>query len=173
MVSTLFAIPAHPMKKLLLAIALCLAACASRPDLADWTPPIQNSRASFLWKHRGGSLAGDAAITNDVRGDVVIRLTKDLPKPLLEITSMADGRFAADGPLAGGGWSGDASRAPQRFALWTSLAAAWRGAHPARDGRQEVQTDTYRAAVWKEAGRIRELTVSSNDNGEVIRLVFR
>jgi hypothetical protein len=161
------------MKQILLAIALCLGACASRPDLADWTPPVQNSRASYLWKHRGGSLAGEAEITNDVRGNVVIRLTKDLPKPVLEITSMTDGRFAADGPLAGGGWSGDASRAPQRFGLWTSLAAAWRGAHPARDGQQEVQADTYRAAVWKEGGRIREVSVSSVDNGEVIRLVFR
>lgn len=161
------------MKKLLLALTLCLAACASRPDIADWTPPIQNSRATFLWKHRGGTLAGDADITNDIRGDMVIRLTKDLPKPLLEITSMADGRFSAEGPLAGGGWSGDASRAPVRFSLWTALAAAWRGSFPARDGRQEVHTDSYRAAVWKESGRTRELSVSSSDNGEVIRLVFR
>jgi len=161
------------MKKVLLAFTLCLAACASRPDLADWTPPIQNSRADFLWKHRGGSLAGEADITNDIRGDMSIRLTKELPKPLLEITSMTDGRFSAEGPLAGGGWSGDASRAPARFSLWTALAAAWRGAYPARDGRQEVHTDSYRAAVWKEGGRIRELSVSSNDNGEVIRLVFR
>jgi hypothetical protein len=160
------------MKKLLLALVLCLAACASSPDLSDWTPPIQNSRASFLWKHQGGSLAGEADITNDVRGDMSLRLTKDLPKPLLEITSMTDGRFSASGPLAGGGWSGDASRAPLRFSLWTALAAAWRGSFPARDGRQEVHTDSYRAAVWKEAGRIRELSVSSNDNGEVIRLVF-
>lgn len=162
-----------PMKKLLLAFSLCLAACASHPDPTTWTPPLQNSRAGFLWKHSGGSLAGDATITNDVRGNVVIRLTKDLPKPLLEITSMTDGKFTASGPLAGGGWSGDASRAPIRFSLWTALASAWRGAHPARDGRQEVHTDTYRAAVWKESGRIRELSVSSSDNGEVIRLVFR
>ena len=160
------------MKKALLAIALCLGACASRPDLADWTPPIQNSRASFLWKHSGGSLAGEADFTNDVRGNVVIRLTKDLPKPLLEITSMTDGQFAAAGPLAGGGWSGDASRAPLRFSLWTALVTAWRDAHPARVGRQEVRTDTCRAAVWKEAGRIRELSVSSGDNAEVIRLDF-
>ncbi|MEI8310287.1 MAG: hypothetical protein WCH98_05985 [Verrucomicrobiota bacterium] len=161
------------MKIFLLAFTLCLAACASRPDLSDWTPPIQNSHAAFLWKHRGGSLAGEADITNDIRGDMSIRLTKELPKPLLEITSMTDGRFSAEGPLAGGGWSGDASRAPARFSLWTALAAAWRGAYPARDGRQEVHTDSYRAAVWKDAGRIRELSVSSNDNGEVIRLVFR
>lgn len=160
------------MNKILIACALCLTACSSVPDSVDWTPPIQNSRASFLWKHTGGSLAGDADITNDVRGNAVIRLTKDLPKPLLEITSMTDGHFSATGPLAGGTWSGDASRAPLRIRLWTSLAAAWRGAHAARDGRQEVQTDTYRAAVWKEAGRIREITVSSSDNNEVIRLVF-
>ncbi|MEI6491200.1 MAG: hypothetical protein WCO94_01535 [Verrucomicrobiota bacterium] len=161
------------MKKLLLGIALCLASCASRPDLSDWTPPVQHSRAAFLWKHQGGSLAGEADITNDVRGDMSLRLTKELPKPLLEITSMTDGRFSAEGPLAGGGWSGDASRAPARFSLWTALAAAWRGAYPARDGRQEVHTDSYRAAVWKDSGRIRELSVSSNDNGEVIRLDFR
>lgn len=160
------------MKKLLLATVLLLGACASQPDLANWTPPVQNSRASFLWKHIGGSLAGEADLTNDVRGNVIIRLTKDLPRPLLEITSMTDGKFYASGPLAGGGWAGEATRAPVRFSLWTALAAAWRGASPARDGRQEVHTDSYRAAVWKEAGRIRELSVSSSDNGEVIRLVF-
>jgi hypothetical protein len=160
------------MKKLL-PLMLLLAGCASQPDAVNWTPPIQNSRATFLWKHRSGTLAGEADITNDVRGNVVARLTKDLPKPLLEITSMTDGHFSATGPLAGGGWSGDASRAPVRFSLWTALTAAWRGAYPARDGRQEVHTDSYRAAVWKESGRIRELSVSSSDNGEVIRLVFR
>lgn len=160
------------MKKLL-PFLLLLAGCATQPDAVNWTPPIQNSRATFLWKHRGGTLAGEADITNDVRGNVLVRLTKDLPKPLLEITSMTDGQFSATGPLAGGGWSGDASRAPVRFSLWTALAAAWRGAYPARDGRQEVHTDSYRAAVWKESGRIRELSVSSSDNGEVIRLVFR
>lgn len=160
------------MKKLLLASVFLLAACASRPDLANWTPPLQNSHASFLWKHSCGSLAGEAELTNDVRGNVIIHLTKGLPRPLLEITSMTDGNFYVSGPLAGGGWSGMASRAPKRFALWTALAAAWRGACPARDGRQEVNADSYRAAVWKEAGRIRELSVSSFDNGEVIRLVF-
>lgn len=159
------------MKKLLL--LLLLAGCASQPDITGWTPPLQNSRATFLWKHAGGTLAGEVDITGDVRGNVVMRLTKGLPTPLLEFTSMTDGKFHASGPMAGGGWSGDASRAPVRFALWTALAAAWRGAHPARDGRQEVHTATYRAAVWKEAGRINELSVSSTDNGEVIRLVFR
>ncbi|MFA7344488.1 MAG: hypothetical protein WC003_09300 [Terrimicrobiaceae bacterium] len=161
------------MKKLLLAFTLCLGACASVPGPVAWTPPVQNSRATFLWKHRSGCLAGDADITNDICGNMVLRLTKDLPKPLLEITSMTDGHFSALGPLAGGGWSGDASRSPVRFSLWTALAAAWRGACPARDGRQEVHTDSYRAAVWKDSGRIRELSVSSSDNGEVIRLVFR
>ena len=161
------------MKTPLLLLSLLLAGCATQIDTADWTPPLQNSRASFLWKHTGGVLAGDAAITSDVRGNVVMRLTKNLPAPLLEFTSMTDGKFHASGPMAGGGWSGDASRAPTRFALWTALAAAWRGAHSARDGRQEVHTATYRAAVWKEAGRINELSVSSTDNGEVIRLVFR
>lgn len=161
------------MKKFLLAACLCLGACASGPEPVVWTPPMQNSLASFLWNHSGGSLAGTAEITNDVRGNLVIRLTKDLPRPLLEITSMTDGKFSTSGPLAGGGWSGDASRAPERFSLWTALAAAWRGAYPARDGRQEVHTDSYRAAVWKEGGRIKELSVSSSDNGEVIRLVFR
>lgn len=160
------------MKKLLLATALGLVACSSHPEFSEWTPPLQSSRATFLWKHGSGLLAGEAGITNDVRGNMVLRLTKDLPKPLLEITSMTDGRFSAEGPLAGGGWSGDPSRAPMRFSLWTALAAAWRGACSARDGRQEVHTDSYRAAVWKESGRIREISVSSNDNGEVIRLVF-
>lgn len=161
------------MKKLLLATVLSLSACASGPEPSAWVPPLQNSRASFLWTHPGGSLAGSAEITNDVVGNVSIRLTKNLPRPLLEITSLLGGRFYAEGPLAGGGWSGPADRAPVRFSLWTALAAAWRGAHPARDGRQEVHTATYRAAVWKENGRIRELSVSSTDNGEVIRLVFQ
>jgi len=153
--------------------ALLLAGCASGPSPDVWSPPIQNARAGFLWKHSGGTLAGDADITSDASGNVGIRLTKSLPAPLLELTSLASGRFYASGPLAGGGWSGEASRAPVRFALWTALAAAWKGAQPAKDGRQEVHTDTYRAALSKEAGRVRELSVSSTDNGEVIRLVFR
>ncbi len=99
-----------------------------------------------------------------------MRLTKN--RPLLEIASLVDGRFSAAGPLAAGQWSGDAALAPIRFSLWTALAAAWRGAHSARDGRQEVHTASYRAVVWKENGRIRELSVSSTDTGEVVRLVF-
>jgi len=152
---------------------LCLSGCASGPSADLWSPPLQNASAGFLWKHVGGTLAGDADITSDAAGNVGIRLTKSLPSPLLEFTSLANGHFYASGPLSGGGWSGDASRAPVRFALWTALAAAWRGSQPAKDGRQEVHTDTYRAALWKEGGRIRELSVSSTDNGEVIRLVFR
>jgi len=66
-----------------------------------------------------------------------------------------------------------AGRAPARFALWPALADAWRGTRPAKDGQQEVHTATYRAAVWKDSGKLRELSVISADNGEVIRLVFR
>lgn len=136
-------------------------------------PPLENSRAAFLWKQPGGSLAGDADLTSDARGNFRIRLTRSVPSPLLDCTSMADGYFRASGPLAGGGWTGDVSRAPARFALWPALADAWRGTRPAKDGRQEVHTATYRAAVWKDSGKLRELSVISADNGEVIRLVFR
>ena len=160
------------MKKFLLSLLL-LAGCAAGPDPDAWTPPIKTARAAFLWSHTGGDLAGDADITGDVRDNVSVRLTKNLPAPVLDLNSMGDGKFYASGPMAGGGWSGAADRAPQRFALWTALAAAWRGAQTAKDGRQEVHTATYRAAVWKEAGKIKELSVSSSDNGEVIRLVFR
>jgi len=158
------------MKRLLLPLALALTGCASGPDPASWTPPIQHSRATFVWNHPGGTLAGKADITNDIGGNVEIRLSTE--RPMLDIASLTDGRFSASGPLSGGGWAGHADRAPIRFRLWTSLTSAWRGAHPARDGRQEVHTDSYRAAVWKESGCIRELSVSSSDNGEVIRLVF-
>jgi hypothetical protein len=157
------------MKNLLL--ALLLVGCASRPE--GLTPPVQISRAAFLWNRAGGALAGDADLTGDARGNLLIRLTKSLPSPLLECTSMTNGKFHAEGPLAGGAWSGDAPRAPVRLALWTALAAAWRDAQPAKDGREEIHTASYRAAVWKDSGKINELSVSSNDNGEVIRLVFR
>jgi len=153
--------------------ALVLAGCATSPEQPAWIPPIQQARATFLWKHAGGTLAGEAEITSDAAGNVAIRLTKSLPSPLLELTSLSQGTFRASGPLSGGGWSGESTRAPNRFALWTALAAAWRGSQLAKDGRQEVHTASYRAAVWKESGTIRELSVSSSDNGEVIRFVFR
>jgi len=157
------------MKNLL--VAFLLAGCVSPPSTL--MSPVQISRAAFLWKQTGGTLAGEAEMTADVRGNLLIRLTKGLPPPLLEYTSLTDGKFRVSGPLAGGTWSGDACRAPIRLALWTALAAAWRDATPAKDGRQEVHTATYRAAVWKDAGKIKGLSVSSTDNGEVIRLVFR
>lgn len=160
------------MKYLLLPLLL-LAGCASGPDPVSWTQPVRSEQAAFLWKHSGGSLAGNATILSDSTGNVMIQLNKNLPQPLLELTSTRVGQFSATGPLAGGGWSGDASNAPLRFSLWTALAAAWRGAQPANEGRQEVHTSAYRAAMWKQGGRLRELSVSSSDNGEVVRLVFR
>jgi len=117
-------------------------------------------------------MSGDAIMTYDMAGNVMVRLLKNVPQPLLETTSTSDGRFFASGPMAAGGWSGRASNVPLRFSLWNAIAEAWRGSLSARDGRQEVHTASYRAAVWKENGRIRELSVSSTDNGEVIRLVF-
>jgi opacity protein-like surface antigen len=155
-----------------LAAALCLSACAVSPNSAEWVQPVHNQNAIFLWKHSGGSLSGKVVITYDISGNVMIRILKDLPKPLLEITSTRDGKFFATGPLSGGGWSGTGDRVPVRFSLWKAVAEAWRGAIPARDGAQEVHTQTYRAAISKVAGRVRELSVSSSDNGEVIRLVM-
>lgn len=154
------------------ALVLMVASCASVAGASEWVEPVHNQSATFLWEHTGGKLSGTAVITYDFAGNVMIRLLKNVPKPLLETTSTRDGRFFARGPLAGGGWSGNADRVPLRFSLWKALAEAWRGAIDARDGPQEVHTQTYRAAVMKESGRVRELSVSSTDNGEVIRLVM-
>lgn len=158
-----------------LTMVFSLASC-SAPDgggsASDWVEPVHSQRATFLWRHPGGTVAGEAVITYDIAGNVMIRLTKGLPRPVLEVVSTREGRFSASGPFAGGGWTGDAARIPLRYALWQALAEAWRGSIPARDGRQEVHTASYRAAVWKDGGRIRELAVSSLDNGELIRLVF-
>lgn len=161
------------MRLAILLLGLVLTGCATRGPLVDWVEPVHSRPAAFLWKHAGGTLTGDAVITADISGNVAIRLSKNLPKPLLETLSTRDGHFEASGPLAGGGWSGRVDRIPLRFSLWQALAEAWRGAVPARDGRQEVHTASYRAAVWKDNGRIRELSVSSTDNGEMVRLVFR
>ena len=162
-------------KSLLLAVfvSVLLSACAVSPNSAQWVQPVHNQAAVFLWKHSGGSPSGNVIITYDISGNVMIRMLKDLPKPLLEVTSTRDGKFLASGPLSGGGWAGTADRVPVRFSLWKAVAEAWRGAIPARDGPQEVHTQTYRAAIWKVGGRIRELSVSSSDNGEVIRLVMQ
>ncbi len=157
------------------ALAGLLSACSSvggDGSPSDWIEPVHTQRASFLWRHPGGTVAGEALITYDISGNVLIRLTKGLPRPVLEVVSTSTGEFSASGPFAGRGWSGPASRVPLRHALWQALAEAWRGAIPARDGRQEVHAASYRAAVWKDGGKIRELAVSSTDNGELIRLVF-
>ncbi len=156
-----------------LLLALALAGCSSTTSAPRWIEPVHTQNAAFLWKHSGGTLMGDASITYDLSGHVMIRLSKNLPSPLLETVSTAQGQFSASGPLSGGGWTGPANRVPVRFSLWQALSEAWRGAIPARDGRQEVHTSSYRAAVWKENGRVRELSVSSTDNGEMVRLVFR
>lgn len=160
-------------KYIFFGLVLFLEACAFIPEPTRWTPPITNAQAAFLWQHGDGSLVGDAIITSDARGNVMIRLTKNLPRPLLKITVTADGKCIATGAISAGGWSGDVARAPVRFRLWLALAGAWRGALAAPEGRQEVNAAIYRAAVWKESGRIRELSVSSNDNSEMIRLIFR
>lgn len=134
---------------------------------------MENARAGFLWKRGAGRLAGDAEITSDARGNVRIRFTKTSSSgPLLEITSTTDGNFRATAPEAPGSWSGQADNVPLHLSLWAALAPAWRDALAAPEGRQEIHAAAYRAAIRKESGRVRELCVSSSDNGEVIRLVF-
>lgn len=160
------------LRVILAAICLILSACATMSPSALWTEPVTVKRAAFLWRHAGGTLSGDAVVTHDQAGNVSIRLLKNLPRPLLEVTSSASGEFFADGPLAGRAWSGSPNRAPDRLSLWTAACEAWRAALSAREGQQEVHTPAFRAAVWKENGSLRELTVSSNDNGQLIRLVL-
>lgn len=158
-----------------LLLCLLLAGCAAQPTdrtvPAVPAAPLDHSRAGFLWSRAGGSLAGDADIASASDGRFVLRLTKNLPSPVLEFTASPDGKFSVSGPLAGGRWSGGSI--PARFAVWPALAGAWQWARPASDGRQEVHTATYRAAMWKESGKLREITVSSNDSGEVVRLIVR
>jgi hypothetical protein len=155
-----------------LLLCLVLAGCAAQPSarVAPTAPP-DHSRAAFLWSRPGGSIAGDADIASAPDGRFSLRLTKNLPSPLLEFTASPDGKFSVSGPLAGGRWRG--SSPPARLALWPALASAWQWARTASDGRQEAHTATYRAALWKESGKLRELTVSSNDSSEVVRLIVR
>lgn len=152
---------------------LLIVGCASIPSRVIWVPPVVSAQAAFLWKYRGGSLIGEAIITSDSQGNILIRLTKNLPRPLLEVTVTAQGKCHVRGPMSAGGWSGDVSRVPVRFRLWTALAEAWRGARWMPDGHREIHTPTYRAAIWKKSGHVRELSVSSTDSGEVVQLVFR
>ncbi len=147
-------------------IAILLAGCAVRPEI--FTAPLQSSHATFFWKHEGGTLSGDAELTSDAMGNLLLRLSGS--RLLLECRSMADGKFYAAGPLAGGTWSGEASQTPLRLTLWTAMAAAWRDAQAAKEGCQEVHTATYSAAIRRISGKILEITVKSADNGEVIAL---
>jgi hypothetical protein len=135
---------------------------------------MENARAGFLWKHGGENFAGDAEIASDACGNILIRLTEAPSlRMLLEITSRTDGTFRATGPLVSRGWSGRVDNVPLPLGLWAALAAAWRDVRGAAEGSQEFHTDVYRAAVRKKSGHVRELSVSSRDNGEVIHLVFR
>jgi len=149
---------------------LLLGACASAP--VPWTAPVQHTVAGFSWKRGAKSLAGDAEITSDARGNVRIRFTKT-SNPLLEITSTTDGNFRTTAPEAPGNWSGRTDNVPLHLSLWSALAQAWRDALAAPEGFQEIHAAAYRAAIRKESGRVRELSVSSSDTAEVIHLVFR
>ena len=152
-------------------VALLFAGCSATRELTTFET-ASSEKALIRWQRKGVSLVCDAVCARSKNGAVLVRLYKQSPAPLAEFRLGSENYFAAKGRLAGRGWSGPAPGAPATFSSWIAFLAGYQESAFLETGARQVQTAATRVAYTKSGGKLKALSVSNTDTGEVISAVF-
>ena len=152
-------------------VALLFAGCSATRELTAFEA-ASSEKALIRWQRKGVSLVCDAVCARSKNGAVLVRLYKQSPAPLAEFRLGPENYFAAKGRLAGRGWSGPAPGAPATFSSWIAFLAGYQESAFLETGARQVQTAATRVAYTKSGGKLKALSVSNIDTGEVISAVF-
>jgi hypothetical protein len=156
---------------LLVCVALLFAGCSATRELPAFET-ASSEKALIRWQRKGVSLVCDAVCARSQNGAVLVRLYKQSPAPLAEFRLEAENYFAARGRLAGRGWAGPAPGAPTTFSSWIAFLTGYQESAGLETGARQVQTAAARVAYTKSGGKLKALSVSNTETGEVISAVF-
>ncbi|HEY5707163.1 MAG TPA: hypothetical protein VIS96_16505 [Terrimicrobiaceae bacterium] len=152
-------------------VALVLGGCSAGRELAAFEA-ASSEKALIRWHRKGVSLVWDAVCARSSNDTVLVRLYKQSPASLAEFRLGPENDFTATGRLAGRGWAGPAPSAPAIFSSWIAFLAAYQDSAGLGPGSRQLQTATTRVASTKSDGRLKALSVSNTETGEVISAVF-
>ncbi|HEY5811352.1 MAG TPA: hypothetical protein VIT23_01715 [Terrimicrobiaceae bacterium] len=151
-----------------LALALLVVGCATHRDFGTFDP-ASSEKALIRWQRRGSSLVYDAVCARGQGGSVVVRLYKQSPAPLAEFRLEPNHSFSAQGRLVGRGWTGLDSDAPKAFKSWISFLTAYQAA---QTGSPEAHSPAIRVTSTKSGDKLKVLSVSNTQTGEVVSAIF-
>jgi hypothetical protein len=156
---------------LLICVALLFTGCSATRELTAFEA-ASSEKAIIRWQRKGVSLVCDAVCARSQNGAVLVRLYKQSPAPLVEFRLESESYFAAKGRLAGRGWAGPAPGAPTTFSSWIAFLTGYQESASLETGARQLQTAATRVAYTKSGGKLKALSVSNTDTGEVISAVF-
>jgi hypothetical protein len=149
--------------------ALLIAGCVATRELATFQPD-SSEKALIRWQRKGRSLVYEAVCARARDGSVSVRLYKQSPMPLAEFRLGSANFFEASGRLAGRGWAGLVADAPSAFSTWVWFLTAYqRFVEP---GSPSLKSETVRVAFTKSGDKLKVLSVSNSENGEVVSAIF-
>lgn len=149
--------------------ALLMAGCLASREFTTFEP-ASSEKALIRWQRKGKSLVYDAVCARAKDGSVVVRLYKQSPTPLAEFRLGPDSSFDARGRLVGSGWNGPATDAPPVFSAWLWFLTAYQ--RSAQPGAAPLQSATMRVTSTKSGNRLKVLSVSNTETGEVVSAIF-
>ena len=158
------------MKRVLLAcFALLMVGCVATRELTAFQPD-SSEKALIRWQRKGRSLVYDAVCARARDGSVSVRLYKQSPVPLAEFRLGAANFFEASGRSVGRGWSGPSAEAPPVFSTWLWFLTAYQ--RSAQPGSPSLQSETMRVTSTKSGDKLKVLSVSNSETGEVVSAIF-
>jgi hypothetical protein len=152
-------------------VALLFGGCSATHELAAFEA-ASSEKALIRWYRKGVSLVCDTVCARSQNGAVLVRLYKQSPTPLVEFRLEPENYFVAKGRLAGRGWAGPAPGAPATFSSWIAFLSGYQESAGLETGARQIQTAATRVAYTKSGGKLKALSVSNTETGEVISAVF-
>jgi hypothetical protein len=150
-----------------LLVLLVLSACVTARQPAF--QPATTNRALVNWKHGGESLTADVIFQKGSDGSIRILVRKET---LLFTLTRLDGIWVAAGPLAHGGWRGQANAAPAVLGDWICLAEAMETATSTSAGGGARKMGRYTMQCVKRGGKTAEADVVVLATGSRFRALF-
>jgi hypothetical protein len=158
------------MKRALpICFALFMAGCVATQEFTAFDA-ASSEKALIRWQRKGRSLVYDAVCARARDGSVLIRLYKQSPIPVGEFRLESDNSFEAAGRLAGRGWVGSVRDAPPVYACWIWFLTAYQ--KPAQSGALSLPNSTIRVSSTRSGDKLKVLSVSNRETGEVISAIF-
>jgi hypothetical protein len=152
-------------------LALLIAGCSTGRELGAFDA-ASSEKALVRWQRKGKSLVYDGVCARAQDGSVVVRLYKQSPVPMVEFRLDKANTFSASGRLAGRGWTGPATDAPAVFSAWIWFLTAYQRSAGAQPGAPLLQSATMRVSFTKSGDKLKVLSVSNTESGEVVSAIF-